>query len=53
MTKAQQQYAFFTLNLSYQGQLTHRGHDMTRQHVTQPVFSIGIQLNGPVHTYAA
>ena len=28
-------------------------HDTTRQHATRPVFSLPIQLNGSVHTYAA
>ena len=35
------------------GQFTHRRHDTTRQHATQPVFSFPIQSNGSVHTYAA
>ena len=35
------------------GQFTHRRHDTTRQHATRPVFSLPIQSNGSVHTYAA
>ena len=35
------------------GQFTHKRHDTTRQHATRPVFSLPIQLNGSVHTYAA
>ena len=38
---------FFTLKAS-----SHR-HDTTRQHVTRPLFSLPIQSNGLVHTYAA
>ena len=35
------------------GQFTHRRHDTTRQYATRPVFSLPIQSNGSVHTYAA
>ena len=35
------------------GQFTHRRQDTTRQNATRPVFSLPIQSNGSVHTYAA
>ena len=39
--------------LTIKGQFTHRRHNTTRQHATRPVFSLPIQSNGSVHTYAA
>ena len=38
---------------SGKGQFTHRRHDTTRHHATRPVFSLPIQSNGSVNTYAA
>ena len=38
---------------NFKAQFTHRRHDTTRQYVTRPVFSLPIQSNGSVHTYAA
>ena len=44
---------FVRIYYQSKGQFTHRRHDTTRQHATRPVFSLPIQSNVSVHTYAA